>query len=107
MDMILNMKWTDSRIEFNNKTFLRDDRQNVVVSSNFLDTYLWQPVPYIANIHKAAVVALTQKYVSVRITRTKLITFSSRLTVVLGCQMDFQDYPVDLQNCSLTIESCK
>lgn len=35
------------------------------------------------------------------------IKFTRRLFSKVGCKMDFREYPNDIQNCSLTLTSCK
>ena len=44
---------------------------------------------------------------TVKLYRNKTVIYSARLWAVLGCQMEFQWYPMDVQGCLFEIESCK
>jgi hypothetical protein len=47
------------------------------------------------------------KYGSLLIFKDKRITYTIKLSALLSCQMDFRNFPMDIQHCPMHIESCE
>jgi gamma-aminobutyric acid receptor subunit beta len=50
---------------------------------------------------------VTEKNKMIRLYGDGSIMYGMRFTTRQSCQMDLRDYPLDRQNCTLEIESCK
>lgn len=53
------------------------------------------------------IATLTHKFSSVTLYRNKTVQYSARMHAIIACQMEFQNYPMDIQECPIYIESCK
>lgn len=62
---------------------------------------------YILFYRLLEIATLTHKFSSVTLFRNKTVTYSARMHAIVACQMEFQYYPMDIQICPLSIESCK
>ena len=50
---------------------------------------------------------MTEQNKMVRLQGDGVITYGMRFTTTLACMMDLHYYPLDTQNCTVEIESCK
>lgn len=50
---------------------------------------------------------VTERNKLVRLSGDGTITYGMRFTTTLACMMDLHYYPLDIQNCTVEIESCK
>lgn len=50
---------------------------------------------------------MTERNKLVRLNGEGAITYGMRFTTTLACMMDLHYYPLDSQNCTVEIESCK
>lgn len=50
---------------------------------------------------------VTEKNKMVRLYGDGSVTYGMRFTTTLACMMDLHYYPLDSQNCTVEIESCK
>lgn len=50
---------------------------------------------------------VTERNKLVRLNGDGSITYGMRFTTTLACMMDLHYYPLDSQNCTVEIESCK
>lgn len=50
---------------------------------------------------------VTERNKLVRISGDGSVTYGMRFTTTLACMMDLHYYPLDSQNCTVEIESCK
>lgn len=50
---------------------------------------------------------VTERNKLVRLNGDGSITYGMRFTATLACMMDLHYYPLDSQNCTVEIESCK
>ena len=58
--------------------------------------------PYCSFLHD-----VTEQNKMVRLHGDGAITYGMRFTTTLACMMDLHYYPLDSQNCTVEIESCK
>ena len=66
---------------------------------------LWEPDLYIMQAIRTASPVLEVPTNFLRIYNDSRIYLSKRSIVDLGCQMTFEDYPVDVQDCPVRFES--
>lgn len=50
---------------------------------------------------------VTERNKLVRLAGDGTVTYGMRFTTTLACMMDLHYYPLDSQNCTVEIESCK
>lgn len=50
---------------------------------------------------------VTERNKLVRLSGDGAVTYGMRFTTTLACMMDLHYYPLDSQNCTVEIESCK
>ena len=50
---------------------------------------------------------VTERNKLVRLSGDGSVTYGMRFTTTLACMMDLHYYPLDSQNCTVEIESCK
>merc|ERR1712227_434191 len=106
LTFIMRLRWQDPRMMFpdiqgektlNNKTILTMDLK-------FLDE-LWVPDVFFANEKSANVHQITSDNKRLRIDSAGFIYLEMRLSATLSCHMRFEHFPMDVQVCSIQIES--
>ncbi|XP_044730107.1 glycine receptor subunit alpha-4 isoform X2 [Chrysoperla carnea] len=103
IDMFVRQKWTEPRLRITDSIFEEGD-DYVTLPPEFFDN-LWQPDPYFFNSKVVQIAALTHKYSSVTLYRNKTVSYTARMHAIVACQMEFKNYPMDIQICPLYIES--
>lgn len=53
------------------------------------------------------IATLNHKFSSVTLYKNKTVNYSARMHAIIACQMEFQLYPMDVQDCPIYIESCE
>ncbi|CAG0888546.1 unnamed protein product [Cyprideis torosa] len=106
VDFLMIQSWTDYRL---NSTVLEELQENqeehgILLPAEFLDL-VWKPDPIIPNAKEILSSSLNQKFASIRVFKNGMIRYMIRLYVLLACQMDFRQYPYDVQICPMMIES--
>lgn len=134
--MYLNQYWRDERLAFNiygpyYDSDADDDGVNDVLtlSGDFAEK-IWVPDTFFANdknrwafspllstiyIHILTLIPILRSFLHDVTERNKLVrlggdgavTYGMRFTTTLACMMDLHYYPLDSQNCTVEIESCK
>lgn len=128
--MYLNQYWRDERLAFN--TFLpfetssgrrKKNRKNygmsesgdedddgaidaLTLSGDFAEK-IWVPDTFFANDKNSFLHDVTERNKLVRLAGDGSVTYGMRFTTTLACMMDLHYYPLDSQNCTVEIESCK
>ncbi|GAU91209.1 hypothetical protein RvY_03511-2 [Ramazzottius varieornatus] len=100
VDFYLTQHWRDPRMRFS---------ENI---SKILELHqlrqikkLWLPDPYIINSKSAYFHEVTLPNRFARITPEGNVTYNSRLTAKLSCNMQLRLYPMDTQECEIYFES--
>lgn len=133
--MYLNQYWRDERLAFNiygpyYDSDADDDGVNDVLtlSGDFAEK-IWVPDTFFANdknrcasfllylytiyililipILRSFLHDVTERNKLVRLGGDGAVTYGMRFTTTLACMMDLHYYPLDSQNCTVEIESCK
>ncbi|XP_078660112.1 gamma-aminobutyric acid receptor subunit delta-like [Branchiostoma floridae x Branchiostoma belcheri] len=98
MTMDLSQSWHDERLSFSGD----------VESYDLADDYLskvWVPDTYFVNGKQSYFHEVTVKNRAMKIFSNGMIEYNLRLTTVASCMMNMMNYPMDVQNCSLVLES--
>ncbi|XP_026466510.1 LOW QUALITY PROTEIN: glycine receptor subunit alpha-1-like, partial [Ctenocephalides felis] len=103
VDMFVRQNWLESRLSIPDDIFEEGD-DYVTLPPEFFDN-LWHPDPYFLNSKVAEIAALEHKFSSVTLYRNKTVRYAARMHAIIACQMEFQLYPMDIQDCPIYIES--
>ncbi|KAG0727564.1 Gamma-aminobutyric acid receptor subunit beta-like [Chionoecetes opilio] len=98
--MYLNQYWKDERLAFSSSDEL------LTLPGDFAEK-IWVPDTFFANDKSSYLHDVTEKNKMVRLHGDGSITYGMRFTTTLACMMDLHYYPLDTQNCTVEIESCK
>ncbi|CAD5116133.1 DgyrCDS5057 [Dimorphilus gyrociliatus] len=95
----LNQYWKDDRLAFSN-----NDSDCMTLTGDFSEK-IWVPDTFFANDKKSFLHDVTEKNKMVRLHGNGSIAYGMRFTTTLACMMDLHYYPLDVQNCTVEIES--
>ncbi|CAI2353229.1 unnamed protein product [Caenorhabditis sp. 36 PRJEB53466] len=98
VDMYLAMGWFDRRLAHN-------CTHPILVTSKFIADRIWYPDLYFVNSKYAYLQEVTTPNLMVVVYPDGLIFKTMRLDVTLSCMMDLKLFPLDYQECPLTIQS--
>jgi len=118
--MHLHQYWKDDRLAFST------DDEVLTLTGDFAEK-IWVPDTFFANDKNRFVSGkdvftisfllinsflsflhdVTEKNKMVRLYGDGSVTYGMRFTTTLACMMDLHYYPLDSQNCTVEIESCK
>ena len=98
--MDLFQYWNDERLMFGNRN------EYLVLVGDFIDR-IWTPDTFIANDKFAYLHEVTETNKMLKIYGNGDIVYGMRFTTTLACMMNLRNYPLDSQNCTVEIESCK
>ncbi|XP_055332699.1 glycine receptor subunit alpha-4-like isoform X2 [Paramacrobiotus metropolitanus] len=102
VDFYLTQHWNDPRLHFDAD---KDGTKILELHQLRQIKKLWLPDPYLINAKKAYFHEVTQPNRFLRITQEGNVTYNSRLTATLTCQMELNYYPMDTQECSIYLET--
>ncbi|KAG1652048.1 Gamma-aminobutyric acid receptor subunit beta-like [Nymphon striatum] len=94
----LQQYWTDGRLAFSNES------SELTLSGDFAEK-IWVPDTFFANDKNSFLHDVTEKNKMVKLSSDGSIAYSMRFTTTLACMMDLHNYPLDLQECTVEIES--
>ncbi|PAA46086.1 hypothetical protein BOX15_Mlig015174g1 [Macrostomum lignano] len=98
--MYLNQYWTDNRLAFD----IRNANKSMTLTGEFASK-IWVPDTFIANDKHSFLHDVTEQNKMVRLYGDGRIIYGMRFTTTLACMMDLHYYPLDVQNCTVEIES--
>ncbi|KAE9416488.1 hypothetical protein Angca_009168, partial [Angiostrongylus cantonensis] len=98
VDMYLAMGWFDRRLAHN-------CTHPILVTSKVIADRMWHPDLYFVNSKFAYLQEVTTPNLMVVVYPDGLIFKTMRLDVTLSCMMDLKLFPIDHQECPLTIQS--
>lgn len=98
VDMYLAMGWFDRRLAHN-------CTHPILVTSKLIAERMWYPDLYFVNSKYAYLQEVTTPNLMVIVYPDGLIFKTMRLDVTLSCMMDLKLFPLDYQECPLTIQS--
>uniref|UniRef100_A0A674K7M1 Gamma-aminobutyric acid type A receptor subunit beta2 n=1 Tax=Terrapene triunguis TaxID=2587831 RepID=A0A674K7M1_9SAUR len=100
LTMYFQQAWRDKRLSYNVIPL------NLTLDNRVADQ-LWVPDTYFLNDKKSFVHGVTVKNRMIRLHPDGTVLYGLRITTTAACMMDLRRYPLDEQNCTLEIESCK
>ncbi|XP_069998571.1 glycine receptor subunit alpha-4-like [Penaeus vannamei] len=107
VDLFLHMSWEDTRLNLTGLKFIagRQGEDDYLSLPAYVIDFIWVPDPYVTNSKDAAITKLTTTYASVTLYKNHTIRYSARVYSIIGCQMEFHEYPMDVQTCSMIMQS--
>ncbi|XP_037635681.1 glycine receptor, alpha 4a isoform X3 [Sebastes umbrosus] len=99
LNVFLRQKWNDPRLAYSEYP---DD--SLDLDPSMLDS-IWKPDLFFANEKGANFHEVTTDNKLLRIFQDGSVLYSIRLTLVLSCPMDLKNFPMDIQTCTMQLES--
>ncbi|KAJ0002824.1 hypothetical protein NQD34_007973 [Periophthalmus magnuspinnatus] len=99
LNVFLRQKWNDPRLSYREYP---DD--SLDLDPSMLDS-IWKPDLFFANEKGANFHEVTTDNKLLRIFQDGSVLYSIRLTLILSCPMDLKNFPMDIQTCTMQLES--
>ncbi|KAJ8246817.1 hypothetical protein GJAV_G00255720 [Gymnothorax javanicus] len=99
VNIFLRQKWNDPRLAYSEYP---DD--SLDLDPSMLDS-IWKPDLFFANEKGANFHDVTTDNKLLRIFKDGNVLYSIRLTLILSCPMDLKNFPMDVQTCTMQLES--
>uniref|UniRef100_A0A8B9QAB2 Glycine receptor alpha 4 n=1 Tax=Apteryx owenii TaxID=8824 RepID=A0A8B9QAB2_APTOW len=99
VNVFLRQQWNDPRLAYREYP---DD--SLDLDPSMLDS-IWKPDLFFANEKGANFHEVTTDNKLLRIFKNGNVLYSIRLTLVLSCPMDLKNFPMDVQTCTMQLES--
>uniref|UniRef100_A0A8C1W1D8 Glycine receptor, alpha 4b n=1 Tax=Cyprinus carpio TaxID=7962 RepID=A0A8C1W1D8_CYPCA len=98
-NVFLRQQWNDPRLAY--KEYPDD---SLDLDPSMLDS-IWKPDLFFANEKGANFHEVTTDNKLLRIFQNGNVLYSIRLTLILSCPMDLKNFPMDIQTCTMQLES--
>ncbi|XP_071613610.1 glycine receptor subunit alpha-4-like [Heliangelus exortis] len=99
VNVFLRQQWNDPRLAY---CEYPDD--SLDLDPSMLDS-IWKPDLFFANEKGANFHEVTTDNKLLRIFKNGNVLYSIRLTLILSCPMDLKNFPMDIQTCTMQLES--
>uniref|UniRef100_A0A8C9SSP0 Glycine receptor, alpha 2 n=1 Tax=Scleropages formosus TaxID=113540 RepID=A0A8C9SSP0_SCLFO len=99
VNIFLRQQWNDPRLAYSEYP---DD--SLDLDPSMLDS-IWKPDLFFANEKGANFHDVTTDNKLLRIFKNGNVLYSIRLTLILSCPMDLKNFPMDVQTCTMQLES--
>ncbi|KAG7503983.1 glycine receptor subunit alpha-2 isoform X1 [Solea senegalensis] len=99
VNIFLRQKWNDPRLAYSKYPDFSLD-----LDPSMLDS-IWKPDLFFANEKGANFHDVTTDNKLLRIFKNGTVLYSIRLTLILSCPMDLKNFPMDVQTCTMQLES--
>uniref|UniRef100_A0A8C1LQM1 Glycine receptor, alpha 4b n=1 Tax=Cyprinus carpio TaxID=7962 RepID=A0A8C1LQM1_CYPCA len=99
LNVFLRQQWNDPRLAY--KEYPDD---SLDLDPSMLDS-IWKPDLFFANEKGANFHEVTTDNKLLRIFQNGNVLYSIRLTLILSCPMDLKNFPMDIQTCTMQLES--
>ncbi|KFV19058.1 Glycine receptor subunit alpha-4, partial [Tauraco erythrolophus] len=99
VNVFLRQQWNDPRLAYREYP---DD--SLDLDPSMLDS-IWKPDLFFANEKGASFHEVTTANKLLRIFKNGNVLYSIRLTLILSCPMDLKNFPMDIQTCTMQLES--
>jgi len=107
--MYFTVSWDDDRLEVEqqHKAWSQATTGPVNMSTEDAETLklLWKPNLEIYGLQEFKKHNILSEMAGLRVSRSKRITFDIKVTIVVSCQMSFNDYPFDYHTCYFQVGS--
>ncbi|XP_037676907.1 glycine receptor subunit alpha-4 isoform X2 [Choloepus didactylus] len=101
VNVFLRQQWNDPRL-----TYREYPDDSLDLDPSMLDS-IWKPDLFFANEKGANFHEVTTDNKLLRIFKNGNVLYSIRLTLLLSCLMDLKNFPMDIQTCTMQLESWK
>ncbi|XP_019287346.2 glycine receptor subunit alpha-4 isoform X2 [Panthera pardus] len=101
VNVFLRQQWNDPRLAYGEYP---DD--SLDLDPSMLDS-IWKPDLFFANEKGASFHEVTTDNKLLLIFKNGNVLYSIRLTLILSCPMDLKNFPMDIQTCTMQLESWK
>uniref|UniRef100_A0A8B9J400 Glycine receptor, alpha 2 n=1 Tax=Astyanax mexicanus TaxID=7994 RepID=A0A8B9J400_ASTMX len=99
VNIFLRQKWNDPRLAYSEYP-----DPSLDLDPSMLDS-IWKPDLFFANEKGANFHDVTTDNKLLRISKDGTVLYSIRLTLILSCPMDLKNFPMDVQTCTMQLES--
>ncbi|XP_007433624.1 glycine receptor subunit alpha-4 [Python bivittatus] len=99
VNVFLRQHWNDPRL-----TYWEYPDDSLDLDPSMLDS-IWKPDLFFANEKGANFHEVTTDNKLLRIFKNGGVLYSIRLTLILSCPMDLKNFPMDIQTCTMQLES--
>uniref|UniRef100_A0AAR2LIX6 Glycine receptor, alpha 4a n=2 Tax=Pygocentrus nattereri TaxID=42514 RepID=A0AAR2LIX6_PYGNA len=99
LNVFLRQQWNDPRLAYSEYPDTSLD-----LDPSMLDS-IWKPDLFFANEKGANFHEVTTDNKLLRIFQNGNVLYSIRLTLILSCPMDLKNFPMDIQTCTMQLES--
>uniref|UniRef100_A0A4W4FPM9 Glycine receptor, alpha 2 n=1 Tax=Electrophorus electricus TaxID=8005 RepID=A0A4W4FPM9_ELEEL len=99
VNIFLRQKWNDPRLAYSEYP-----DPSLDLDPSMLDS-IWKPDLFFANEKGANFHDVTTDNKLLRIFKDGTVLYSIRLTLILSCPMDLKNFPMDVQTCTMQLES--
>ncbi|KAM9343110.1 glycine receptor subunit alpha-2 isoform 1-T1 [Pholidichthys leucotaenia] len=99
VNIFLRQKWNDPRLAYS-----KYPDPSLDLDPSMLDS-IWKPDLFFANEKGANFHDVTTDNKLLRISKDGTVLYSIRLTLILSCPMDLKNFPMDVQTCTMQLES--
>ncbi|XP_067300796.1 glycine receptor subunit alpha-2 [Pseudorasbora parva] len=99
VNIFLRQKWNDPRLAYSEYP-----DSSLDLDPSMLDS-IWKPDLFFANEKGANFHDVTTDNKLLRIFKDGTVLYSIRLTLILSCPMDLKNFPMDVQTCTMQLES--
>ncbi|XP_008933713.1 PREDICTED: glycine receptor subunit alpha-4-like [Merops nubicus] len=99
VNIFVRQQWNDPRLAYHEYP---DD--SLDLDPSMLDS-IWKPDLFFANEKGANFHEVTTDNKLLRIFKNGNVLYSIRLTLILSCPMDLKNFPMDIQTCTMQLES--
>ncbi|XP_054888176.1 glycine receptor subunit alpha-2 isoform X1 [Poeciliopsis prolifica] len=99
VNIFLRQKWNDPRLAYS-----KYPDSSLDLDPSMLDS-IWKPDLFFANEKGANFHDVTTDNKLLRIFKNGTVLYSIRLTLILSCPMDLKNFPMDVQTCTMQLES--
>ncbi|XP_078491342.1 gamma-aminobutyric acid receptor subunit rho-1-like isoform X2 [Ciona intestinalis] len=102
--LCIHETWMDERLRFNVRPASSKLSSSVVLPSRLVQK-IWVPDLYIVGSKSSFIHSTTVDNTVLRLFNDGRIIYNVRLTTTVACQMNLYNFPLDMENCSLTLQS--
>ncbi|EDO38572.1 predicted protein, partial [Nematostella vectensis] len=105
-EFYMRQRWIDPTLKYN-KSSLYNKNYSYAILDHTLVNNLWKPDTYIENLKRLEMGFSGGPFINegLRLFPNGLVLISSRVSATLSCAMNFHNFPMDRQSCSVTISS--
>ena len=102
VNIFFRQSWLDLRLNYD----LYYDLERIAVHHTNTKQ-VWKPDPFFINEKQALMHIVPEPNKFLHIHKSGNIQYSVRLTLKLSCSMNLKKFPMDVQICSMKMQSCK